>query len=168
MADEDQTFESQDSGASDRYPIEAGAIRKGGHIIIKDNPCKVLDVSTSKTGKHGHAKCHFVAQHIFTGKKIEDLVPASHTTYAPVIKKTEYQCIGVDDGYVSLMDADGNLREDLKLPNQIHQPPPEADTVSKSIQEKVDEGIDFNCIVLSACGMEVIMEVKVLTGGAAP
>lgn len=37
-----------------------------------------MDVSTSKTGKHGHAKCHFVALDIFTTKKMEELVPSSH------------------------------------------------------------------------------------------
>ena len=35
-------------------------------------------MSTSKTGKHGHAKCHFVALDIFTQKKMEELVPSSH------------------------------------------------------------------------------------------
>lgn len=39
---------------------------------------QVVDVSTSKTGKHGHAKCHFVAIDIFTTKKMEELVPSSH------------------------------------------------------------------------------------------
>ena len=67
---EDETFESQDSGASTSYPIEAGQIRKGGFIMIKGRPCKVSDVTSSKTGKHGHAKCHFVAIDIFTGKKV--------------------------------------------------------------------------------------------------
>ena len=90
MAD-DEEFQSQDAGSAESYPIEAGQIRKGGMIMIKGRPCKVIDVSSSKTGKHGHAKCHFVATDIFTGKKLEDLVPASHTTYAPFVKKIEYQ-----------------------------------------------------------------------------
>ena len=52
--------------------MEAGQVRKGGFIMIKGNPCKVSDVSTSKTGKHGHAKCNFIAYNIFNNKKLED------------------------------------------------------------------------------------------------
>ena len=54
--DVDQEFESADSGASTTFPCQASAIRKNGHIIIKNRPCKVVEMSTSKTGKHGHAK----------------------------------------------------------------------------------------------------------------
>lgn len=38
----------------------------------------MIDVSTSKTGKHGHAKCNFTATDIFTGKKLEDMCPSTH------------------------------------------------------------------------------------------
>merc|ERR1712171_23136 len=53
--------------------VEAGQIRKGGYIMIKGKPCKVKDVSVSKTGKHGHAKCKFAASDIFTGATREEL-----------------------------------------------------------------------------------------------
>ena len=136
-AEDEQTFESTDAGASETYPMEAGQIRKGGHIMIKGNPCKVIDVSTSKTGKHGHAKCHFVAIDIFTGKKIEDLVPAGHTTSVPFVKKEEYQCIDCDDDdFVTILTAAGDTRSDIKLPRAL--PPPEvpgANELSEQICE---------------------------------
>merc|ERR1711988_1937179 len=107
-----------DSGASTTYPMQAGNIRKGGHIVIKGRPCKVSDVSTSKTGKHGHAKCHFVAVDIFTGKKLEELCPASHNTEVPHVNRADYTLLDItDDGFVSLMDDAGAEKADLKLPS---------------------------------------------------
>ena len=169
MADQDddtETFETADAGASETYPLEAGQIRKGGHIMIKGNPCKVIDVSTSKTGKHGHAKCHFVAQDIFTGKKMEDLVPASHTTMIPFVKKVEYQAIGLDEEFLTLLTEAGDTREDIKLPKFLNMAPPDAEEVSKRIEDMLAKEEDFNVIVLCACGKEVVTDTKVMVGGA--
>jgi hypothetical protein len=42
MSDEEHHFESKaDAGASKTYPQQAGTIRKNGHIVIKNRPCKV-------------------------------------------------------------------------------------------------------------------------------
>jgi translation initiation factor 5A len=161
----EETFESADAGSSHTYPMEAGQIRKGGFIMIKGRPCKVSDVSTSKTGKHGHAKCHFVANDIFTGKKVEDLVPAGHTTSVPFVKKEEYQCIDVDeDDFVTLLTADGDTRSDIKLPRSL--PPPEvpgAEELSQKICDLLKEEKDFYVIVQVACGTEQVMDIKVMT-----
>ena len=66
---------------------------------------QVVDVSTSKTGKHGHAKCNFVAVDIFTNKKYEDMCPSSHNCEVPTIKRADYLLLDIsEDGFVSLMD----------------------------------------------------------------
>merc|ERR1712093_79519 len=120
MADENYEIEGAgDAGAADTQPMEAGQIRKGGFIMIKGNPCKVVDVSTSKTGKHGHAKCHFVAVNIFTGKKQEELCPSTHNADVPFVSRRDYQVMSIDDEpYVSLMESEsGDCREDLQFPD---------------------------------------------------
>ena len=160
----DEEFQTTDSGSSATYPMEAGQIRKGGYIMIKQYPCKVADVSTSKTGKHGHAKCHFVAIDIFTGKKMEDLVPAGHTTSVPFVKKQELQAIDVDDdGFITVLEADGGTRSDLKLPTAMNPEPPGALELSNKIKEFLAAEKDFYVIVQSACGTEQIMDTKIMT-----
>lgn len=69
-----------DAGAFKTFPQQAGTIHKNGYIVIKARPCKVVEVSTSKTGKHGHAKCHFVAIDIFNEKKNSKILSHLHTT----------------------------------------------------------------------------------------
>nr|KAJ0194667.1 hypothetical protein LSAT_V11C700373960 [Lactuca sativa] len=122
-----------DVGASKTYPQQAGTIRKNGYIVIKNRAlkgniflqsqfcfgkalCRVVEVSTSKTGKHGHAKCHFLAIDISNGKKLEDIVPSSHNCDVPHVNRTDYQLIDIsEDGFVSLLTENGNTKDDLKL-----------------------------------------------------
>merc|ERR1712054_168110 len=119
--DDEPTFETGDAGAADTFPQQAGEIRKGSFLMIKGNPCKCCEVSTSKTGKHGHAKAHIVAIDIFTGKKMEDLCPTSHNLDVPFVKKTEYQVLSADadSGEVSLLKEDGSTKDDLNLPTVV-------------------------------------------------
>merc|ERR1712056_146037 len=129
MADDEPTFESADAGASDTYPQRAGEIKKGSHLMIKGHPCKCCEVSTSKTGKHGHAKAHIVAIDIFTGKKYEDLCPTSHNLSVPVVKRTEYQLLNADkdSGEVSLLLDSGDTKDDLNLPTFVQNGEPTED-----------------------------------------
>merc|ERR1711881_225591 len=120
MADEDYSVEAAgDAGAAATKPMEAGQVRKGGFIMIKGKPCKVLDVSTSKTGKHGHAKCHFVASNIFTGKKQEELCPATHNIDVPFVFREDYQVMDIgeeDDGVFLTCKKDAVPMRTTKTP----------------------------------------------------
>merc|ERR1739847_1279 len=119
--DEQYEMETTESGASDTHMVEAGQIRKGDYIMFKGKACKVRDVSTSKTGKHGHAKCKFSAVCIFTGNTCEELCPSTHSIGVPFVKKMDYQVMGLDGGYLQLMTEDGEMKEDLQLPNVTYK-----------------------------------------------
>jgi translation elongation factor P/translation initiation factor 5A len=77
----DETFESADSGASMTVPVQAGNLKKGDFVCINGFPCKVVDISTSKTGKHGHAKANITALDVFTGKKYEEVATGMKAAY---------------------------------------------------------------------------------------
>merc|ERR1712188_175660 len=167
MSDDEGKFdiETTDSGAAAVASVEAGQIRAGGYIMIKGKPCKVKNVSVSKTGKHGHAKCKFAATDIFTGATCEELCPATHGIDIPVVTKKDWMIQGLqDETYVLLMDEEGEMREDLQLPNATYKTDDD-NTAAKLIQDycaMVDEGanIEIYCTVLAAVGQEKITEVR--------
>lgn len=103
-------------------------------------------MSTSKTGKHGHAKCHFVGIDIFTGKKYEDLTPSSHNCDVPHVNRTEYTLLDVsDDGFVSLMDEGGNTNDHLTLPKGTD----ELEKLAVQIKQDFEAGKELVVAVLS-------------------
>merc|ERR1711912_78880 len=165
MSDDEYAMNEGDAGASLTVSVEAGQIRKGGYIMIKGKACKVKDVSTSKTGKHGHAKCKFQAGCIFTGATCEELCPSSHTIDVPFVKKTDWMIQGLqDETYVLLMDDAGEMREDLQLPNVTYKTDDD-EMVTKLIKEycqMVEDGSDIEiyCTVQSAIGLEKITDVR--------
>ena len=117
---------------------------------------QVVEVSTSKTGKHGHAKANIVGLDIFTGKKYEDICPTSHNMEEVVVKRCEMELLDIkDDGYVDLMSGDGDQRQDLKMPN--------SETFSElynRIKNGFDGGKTLVLTVMSAMGQESITDMK--------
>ncbi|XP_065656093.1 eukaryotic translation initiation factor 5A [Hydra vulgaris] len=155
-AELDADFDTGTSGASLTYPMQCSALKKGGFVMIKERPCKIVEMSTSKTGKHGHAKVHLVALDIFTQKKYEDLCPSTHNMSVPVTNRKDFQVVDIsDDGYLNLMDDDGTTKEDLKVPEG---------EVGDDVRAKFEAGESFLVTVLSACNEEMVVGTKVLTG----
>lgn len=123
--------------------------------MIKGKPCKVLSISVSKTGKHGHAKCNFTATDIFTGKKLEDMIPSTHGTTIPIVNKTDWEIIDIGaDGEVTLMDEGGNQKTDLNLPTF-------PDELAEEIRSAWDGGENSVIVtVQTAVGIEQIISYK--------
>jgi len=139
------------AGSSDTFPMQCSALRKGGFVMIKNRPCKIVEMSTSKTGKHGHAKVNMVALDIFTNKKLEDICPSTHNMEVPNVKRKDYQLIGCEDEYLSLMEDTGDTREDLKCPDG---------TIGDEIRDAIENEREILVTVLSAVGEECVIACK--------
>jgi len=155
--DEQQTFESVGAGASLTYPMQCSALRKNGFVVIKGRPCKIVDMSTSKTGKHGHAKVNLVGLDIFTSKKYEDISPSTHNMDVPHVRRNEYQLVNIDDGFLNLMNSDGVTKDDVKVPD---------DDIGKQIQADFDDGKELLVTIVAAMGEEQAISYKEAPKGA--
>ncbi|XP_003968231.2 eukaryotic translation initiation factor 5A-1-like [Takifugu rubripes] len=154
MADPDGfDFQTGESGASATFPMQCSALRKNGYVLLKGHPCKIVEMSTSKTGKHGHAKVNLVGIDIFTNKKYEDMCPSTHNMDVPSIKRTEYQLLNIADDYMTLMSDNGDIREDLRVPEN---------EVGKEIMGKFQASEEFYVSVMSAMGEECAIGTKTM------
>jgi len=153
---EDDEFEKTDAGASLTYPLSAGSLKKGSYVVINGHPCKIVDISTAKTGKHGHAKASIVGIDIFTDKKYEDSCPTSHNMDVPNVARKEYSLVDVSpDNFVTLLKEDGTTKEDLKLPDE----PEFKDMVDRLVAD-FKGGKDLLLTVVSALGIEKILSYR--------
>merc|ERR1719215_2112934 len=100
---------------SHTHPHEAHHVKKGGYIMIKDFPCKIVEIKTSKTGKHGHAKCNITGVDVLTGRKYNEVHPGHIILDAFDRIQMEYDVSHTegaeDDFVVHAMDEEGNQEQ---------------------------------------------------------
>ena len=135
------------------YPAQASSIRKGGYILIRERPCKVIEMSTSKTGKHGHAKINFTGIDIFTEKKMEEICQSTHNINVPEVKKKEYQLLDIsDDGFLTLFDEETNeSSEDQKLRDK---------KLDLEIIKQFEDGKELIVTIIYAMGESAAVDYK--------
>jgi len=73
----------------------------------------------------------------------------------PHVKREDYQLTDIsDDGYLTLMNDGGDLREDLKLPDG---------ELGAQLRAEFDNGKELLCTVLKSCGEECVIAIKTNT-----
>lgn len=144
------------AGASETFPEQCSKLRKGGYVMIKDRPCKVVDMSTSKTGKHGHAKVHYVGLDIFTGKKYEDVCPSTHSVNVPHVNRNEYAIVDCsDDGFIEIYQETSNDCRQVKLPDKIT-----VEDVQNKMKDAEKNEEELQAVIWKACGKEEVLDLK--------
>ena len=75
-------------------------------MLVDDSPCKIMDITTSKPGKHGEAKARIVAIGIFDNQKRSVVFPVKHKVKVPIIEKKNAQVLSVANKEAQLMDSE--------------------------------------------------------------
>jgi len=87
-------------------PVDVGSLKKGHHIIIQNEPCRIVSYERSKPGKHGSAKARIVAIGIFDETKRSIVSPVSAKISIPMIEKRSAQIISMTEKSIQLMDLE--------------------------------------------------------------
>lgn len=86
--------------------LEVRELKVGRYMLIDDIPCKIVEFTTSKPGKHGEAKGRIVAIGIFDGQKKSVIYPVKHKVKVPIIEKKNAQVLSVANAEAQLMDSE--------------------------------------------------------------
>ena len=96
---------------------EVGEIKKGSTMIIDGAPCKIVAVSTSKPGKHGHAKHRIEGVGLIDGKK-RQIVMAGGDVEVPIIEKRTAQVLSLSGNTANVMDMESYETFDLLITDE--------------------------------------------------
>ncbi|MCD6095445.1 MAG: translation initiation factor IF-5A [Thermoprotei archaeon] len=127
-------------------PVDVNSLKVGSYIVIDNEPCKIVELTTSKPGKHGSAKARIVAIGIFDNVKRSIVVPTSSKVNVPEIRKTTAQVIAVLPESVQLMDLNTYETYEVPLPDD------------ESLRSKLEPGVEVE--VWEIMGRRKIMRTK--------
>ncbi|MBT4445810.1 translation initiation factor IF-5A [archaeon] len=124
--------------------VSVGSLKRGDTIIIDGHACKVTDTTTSRPGKHGHAKVNMMAVGLLDGKKRNLVMPGHDKVEAPIIEKKTAQVLGITGNQASVMDGESFETFDLEIPDEL--------------KAEVAEG--KNVLYWELMGLKVMKQVK--------
>ncbi|HIE14924.1 TPA: translation initiation factor IF-5A [Candidatus Bathyarchaeota archaeon] len=127
-------------------PVELGSLKAGSYVIIDNEPCRIVEITKSKPGKHGSAKARVVAIGVFDGVKRSFVKPVSAQVEVPMIEKRGGQVIAVLPSSIQVMD--------LETYEIFETPFPE----DEKLKSKLTQGIEIE--YWQILGRRKIMRVK--------
>ncbi|MCI4434996.1 MAG: translation initiation factor IF-5A [Thermoplasmata archaeon] len=99
--------------------VEVRELREGSYIVIDDEPCRIVEFTTSKPGKHGEAKARIVAIGVFDNQKRSVVYPVKHKVKSPIIDKKVGQIISIIGDTAQIMDTSTFETFELPIPEEL-------------------------------------------------
>ena len=125
---------------------ELGELRVGGYIIIDGEPCRIVEMTKAKTGKHGSAKAHVTAIGMFTGTKKTIVAPVSQRVEVPIIEKRVGQVIADMGTTLQVMDLETYETFEIEKPQD------------ENLASKIKTGVDVEYWTI--LGKRIIVRVR--------
>ena len=87
-------------------------------MIIDGEPCRIMDITKSKPGKHGSAKARIVAIGVFDNQKRQFVKPVDSGAEVPIIDKRPGQVFAINPTGVQIMDLETFEYLDAPFPEE--------------------------------------------------
>jgi translation initiation factor 5A len=98
---------------------EVRTLKEGKYVVIDEEPCTILSMTTSKPGKHGAAKARIEGMGVFDSQKRTAIQPVTAKLYVPVIERRSGQVLSVLDDTVQVMDLEDYSTVEIKIPEDL-------------------------------------------------
>ncbi len=93
---------------------------KKGHFVLIDNvPCRVVSVSSAKSGKHGASKTRIEGIGLLDNRRRSIVKPSGDTVDVPIINKKKAQVLALVGERAQLMDLSDYSMFELEIPEEL-------------------------------------------------
>jgi translation initiation factor 5A len=127
-------------------PVEVGDLKTGSYVIVEDEPCRIVDLTKSKPGKHGAAKARVVTIGVFDGVKRSFVKPVDAKVDMPMIEKRTGQMIALLPNSLQIMDLETYEIFETSLPDD------------DALRPRLNEGVEIE--YWRILGRTKVMRVK--------
>jgi len=106
---------------AEKMVASIGSLKPGRYVIFDGKVCIIKSTQTSRTGKHGHAKCRVEAVGVLDGSKMMKIMPAHDNVDVPIIEKKPAQVLSINGDTANVMDMESFETFDLKIPEELKE-----------------------------------------------
>ncbi len=109
---------------------EVRKLKEGRYMVVDDEPCKILSISTSKPGKHGSAKARIEVVGLFDDQKRSVVNSVTDKVKVPIIDKRTAQVVSLSGTNAQLMDMETYKTFEIPIPEEFQGEITEGEEVS--------------------------------------
>ncbi|MDI6810447.1 MAG: translation initiation factor IF-5A [archaeon] len=100
---------------------EVRMLKEGKYVVIDEEPCTIMSITTSKPGKHGAAKARIEGIGVFDSQKRTTVQPVTAKMYVPIIERRSGQVLSVLEDTAQVMDLEDYSTIEIKILEELQE-----------------------------------------------